>query len=175
MSETQLASMFIGREDAADEIDRGRPSDAGNMIHILDGQTDVILDFITLDNIIDDTHKKSLEDTLETYNFITFANKRFSEHLEKRNRIIIPDEDGTLREFVIFEAAKYRDSEGYKAQVFSHASYLELKKANVIYPSTFEGTAGQHSGRALNDTGWQLGIVESSGMRTLRIENHTNP
>lgn len=51
-------------------------------IHILDGQNDVILDIITAKNIIDDTHKKSLEDTLETYEFITFADKRFSQHLE---------------------------------------------------------------------------------------------
>src|SRR5690625_1652045 len=176
MSETQLASMFIGREDAADEIDRGRPSDVGNMIHILDGQTDVILDFITLDNIIDDTHKKSLEDTLETYDFIALADKRYSAHLEKRNRIIIPDEDGTLREFVIFEAAKYRDTEGYKAQVFSHASYLELKKARILYPTRREGlTASQHAGWALNETGWRVGIVEAEGTRTFTIENHTNP
>src|SRR5690625_2589236 len=176
MSETQLASMFIGREDAADEIDRGRPSDVGNMIHILDGQTDVILDFITLDNIIDDTHKKSLEDTLETYDFIALADKRYSAHLEKRNRIIIPDEDGTLREFVIFEAAKYRDTEGYKAQVFSHVSYLELKKAKILYPTRREGlTASQHAGWALNETGWRVGIVEAEGTRTFTIENHTNP
>ena len=145
-------------------------------IHILDGQYDIILDFITAKDIIDDTHKKSLEDTLETYDFITFADKRFSQHLEKRNRIIIPDEDETLKEFVIFEAAKYRDTEGYKAQVFSHASYLELKKAKILYPTRREGlTASQHAGWALNDTGWQVGIVEAEGTRTFTIENHTNP
>jgi len=145
-------------------------------IHILDGQNDVILDFITAKNIIDDTHKKSLEDTLETYEFITFADRRFSQYLEKRNRIIIPDEDETLREFVIFEAAKYRDAEGYKAQVFSHASYLELKKARILYPTRREGlTASQHAGWALNDTGWTVGIVEAEGTRTFTIEKHTNP
>src|SRR5699024_2874348 len=126
-------------------------------------------------NIIDDNHKKSLENTLETYDFRTFADKRFSEFLEKRNRIIIPDEDGSLREFVISVAEKYKDSEGHKAQVVALASYLELKKASILYPNTFEGTASQHGGRALNDTGWQIGIIESSGTRTLTIENHTNP
>lgn len=146
-----------------------------SQIHIIDGQQDTILDYITAKHIIDDTHKKSLENTLETYQFITFADKRFSEHLEKRNRIIIPDEDESLVEFVIFEAAKYKDSEGHKAQVFAHASYLELKKASILYPSTYEGTASQHGGRTLNNTGWQIGIVEGRGTRKLTIENHTNP
>lgn len=146
-----------------------------SQIHILDGQEDIILDYITAKNIIRDNHKKSLEDTLETYDFITFADKRFSEFLEKRNRIIIPDEDNILREFIIFEGQRYRDSEGHKVQVFANASYLELKKASIIYPNTFKGTASQHAGRALNDTGWQVGIVEVSGDVTVTISEHTNP
>lgn len=146
-----------------------------SQIHILDGQEDIILDYITAKSIISDNHKKSLEDTLETYDFITFADKRFSQYLEKRNRIIIPDEDNSLREFIIFEGQRYRDSEGHKVQVFANASYLELKKASIIYPNTFKGTASQHAGRALNDTGWQVGIVEVSGDITITINEHTNP
>lgn len=146
-----------------------------SQIHILDGQTDEILDYIQADNIIDDTHKKSLEDTLETFEFIAFADKSYTQHLEKRNRIIIPDEDGTYREFVIFEVAKYRDTEGLKVQVFSHGSYLELKKTNVIYPNEFKGTISQHTGRALNKTGWQVGVVEGEGNKTISINAHTSP
>src|SRR5699024_4653735 len=132
--------------------------------------------YITVKNIIEDNHKKSLEDTLETYDFITFADKRFSKFLEKRNRIIIPDEDGSLVEFVIFEAVKYKDSEGYKVQVFTHASYLELKKASILYPDKgFKGSASQQAGRVLNDTGWQVGIVEGAGNKTLTVTKHTNP
>src|SRR5699024_8221136 len=112
----------------------------------------------------------------ETYDFITFADKRFSQYLEKRNRIIIPDEDGSLVEFVIFEAAKYKDSEGYKAKVFTHASYLELKKASILYPDKgFKGSASQQAGRVLNNTGWQVGIVEGAGNKTLTVTKHTNP
>lgn len=146
-----------------------------SQIHIIDGQEDVILDYVTADFIIDDNHEKSLENTLETYDFRTFADKRFSQFLEKRNRIIIPDEDESLREFIIFEAHRYRDSEGHKSQVFAHASYLELKKASIIYPNTFTGTPSQHGGRALNDTGWQIGIVEVAGNRKITINEHTNP
>ncbi len=145
------------------------------LIHILDGQNDEILDYITLDNVISDTHRKSLEDTLETYDAIVLGNKEYVEHLAKRNRIIIPDEDETLRELIIYEVDRYRDSEGQKAHFFSHASYLELKKASIVYPNTFTGTASQHIGRNLNDTGWQAGVVEVSGNIKIEVENHTNP
>jgi hypothetical protein len=164
--QTQLASMFLGNPNTidADERLKGVSSTLNAQIHITDGQSQTILDYITAKHIIDDTHRKSLEDTLETYSFITFADKRFSQYLEKRNRIIIPDEDGSLVEFVINEADRYRDTEGYKFQVFSHASYLELKKASILYPDDgFTSTAGQHAGRALNDTGWIVGVVEVGG------------
>src|SRR5699024_6943250 len=172
--------MYLGNpyvDDAGSRL-TGVSSQLNAQIHILDGQSNqgIILDYITAKNIIEDNHKKSLEDTLKTYDFITFADKRFSEFLEKRNRIIIPDEDGSLVEFVIFEAVKYKDSEGYKAQVFTHASYLELKKASILYPDKgFKGSASQQAGRVLNDTGWQVGIVEGSGNKTLTVTKHTNP
>lgn len=179
MVQTQLASMYLGNPMSLDAEDRlsGVSSQLDATIHILDGQSNqgIILDYITAKNIISDTHKKSLEDTLETYTFITFADKRFSQYLEKRNRFIIPDEDGTLQEFVMFEGAKYKDNEGHKAQVHAHASYLELKKATVLYPDSFKGTASQHAGRTLDDTGWQVGIVEVAGNKTLSRDKHTNP
>lgn len=179
MVQTQLASMFIGSPVEMNHEDklRGVSSQLNATIHILDNQSSqgIILDYITARNIIEDNHKKSLEDTLETFDFITFANMRYSEHLEKRNRLIIPDEDGSLIEFVIFESAKYLDSEGRKMQVYSHASYLELKKASILYPESYKGTASQHAGRALNDTGWQVGRVEVSGNKTLSRDKHTNP
>ncbi|MEN2468214.1 phage tail spike protein, partial [Ornithinibacillus sp. JPR2-1] len=96
--------------------------------------------------------------------------------MEKRNHIIIPDEDGTYQEFILFEVDKYRDTKGRKTHFYAHATYLELKKAKVIYPTRREGlTLSQHAGWALNNTGWTVGIVESEGVRTFNIENHTNP
>ena len=50
-----------------------------------------------------------------------------------------------------------------------------MKKANVIYPNTFKGSASQHAGRALNETGWSVGVVEVSGDITMTIENHISP
>ena len=173
MNLTQVAGSQIGVMNLYDDTGRAKPSSP--IVLIVDPQTHSILDYITTKNIIRDNHKKSLEDTLETFTMTTFADKRFSQHLEKRNRIIIPDEDNNLVEFVPFEIVKYRDSEGHKIQVYSHASYLEIKKAGIINPDTYEGTATQHLGRALNNTGWRIGKVESGGSRSIAFDNHTNP
>src|SRR5699024_8807775 len=179
MVQTQIASMFLGNPYVHDAEDRlkGVSSLLSAQIHVIDGQSDhgIILDYITAKDIIEDEHKKSFEETIETYDFTTYADRSFSEHLEKRNRLIIPDDDGTLREFVIFESAMYLDHEGRKVDVYANASYEELSKAAVIYPDSYKGTASQHGGRALNETGWQLGIVEGSGNITISNDNYLDP
>lgn len=146
------------------------------MIHITDGQSDKILDFITAKNIIDNKHRQSLKDNLETFEFRTFADKPFSQHLGKHNRVIIPAEDQGYQEFVIIESGKYRDTEGLKAEVYASASYLLLKKAKVIKPQTFtKQTATTAVSYATSDTEWRPGIIEGKGNRTFNIEEYTNP
>src|SRR5690625_1235808 len=167
--------MYLGNPQTIQRDDDGTTG-YGNMIFIVNPQTHEILDYITLDNVIEDSHKLNLETYLETYDAIVFGDKRYNKHLEKRNTVIIPFEDGTLRELTLFEVDKYRDTEGQKTHFYAHASYLELKKANIIYPNKYESlTASQLGGIALNDTGWQIGIVEASDTRTIEIENHTSP
>ncbi|MED0702813.1 phage tail spike protein [Aeribacillus composti] len=147
------------------------------MIHITDSQTDRILDFIQEEEFWEDKHYKSLKDTLETFDFVTFANKRFSEHLTKRNRIIIPDEDGKYVEFVIENTREYRDSnDGLFVEVYTSATYIELTKAKIIKPQTTPAwTPRQHADFALAGTGWEVGEVHFAGARSLTIEQHTNP
>lgn len=146
------------------------------MIHITDGQSDGILDVITAKHIISNNHRQSLKDTLETFEFRTFADKPFSEHLGKHNRVIIPAEDKGFIEFIIHEAGKYRDTEGLKAEVYASASYLLLKKASIIEPQTLsEQTASTAVSHSLDGTEWQAGIIEGKGYHTFHIEKHTNP
>lgn len=146
------------------------------MIHITDSQTDKILDTIPLGEFWDDNHHRSLKDTLEIFDFKTFGDKRYSEHLAKMNRVIIPDEDGTNTEFVIDNTFKYRNNSTLVTEVYASASYLLLKKAKVIKPQKVVGyTGSQHLGFALSGTEWRPGIVESDNIRTIEIENYTNP
>lgn len=146
------------------------------MIHITNGQSDNLLDFITKKNIYTDTHRESLQDNLETFEFETFANKSFSKHITKRNRLVIPAEDEGFKEFIIHEAIKYHDSEGLRLEVYGTASYLELKKAEIIEPQSFkEETPATAVSRATNETEWRPGIIEGTGFRTFVFEEYTNP
>lgn len=146
------------------------------LIHITDSQTDRILDVIDEDEFWDDKHYKSLKDTLETFDFTTFADKSFSEYLAKRNRIIIPDEDGQFVEFIIENTRKFHGVNGFSIEVYTSASYIELIKSKVISPQTTPAwTAKQHADFALAGTGWEAGEIYFAGVRSLTIEKHTNP
>ncbi|WP_337970555.1 hypothetical protein, partial [Virgibacillus salexigens] len=78
------------------------------MIHITDGQDGEILDFVTANNILENNLRQSKKDNLEIFEFTTFADKRFSQYLAKRNRVIIPDEVQGYKEFIIHESGKFR-------------------------------------------------------------------
>ncbi|MCM3618756.1 hypothetical protein M3936_14285 [Sutcliffiella horikoshii] len=148
-----------------------------SLIHITDGQSDEILAVINKWDILHNTHRKSLKDTLETFDFETFADKKFSAHLGKHNRVVIPEEDGTYRELVIERAGKYRDKDGVlKADIYTSASYLLLRKAKVISPQTLPGqTASTLVAFTVSGTEWQPGVITFAGVRTFHIEAHTNP
>ncbi|WP_277680086.1 phage tail spike protein [Gracilibacillus dipsosauri] len=165
---TQVAGSQIGTMD--EFVAKEQSTNA--LIHITDGQNNQILDVITTPNILSDDHYKSLKDTLETYEFTTFANKRFSQYLTKRNRIIIPGEDGEYIEFIIHEAIKGLNRQ---IEVYASASYLELKKAKVIYPgNTGSKTNIQHIADTLSGTEWQPGQIVYAGIRSFTIEQHTD-
>ncbi|KQB91876.1 hypothetical protein GEPA3_3015 [Geobacillus sp. PA-3] len=146
------------------------------MIHITDGKTDRILSIIDETEFWEDKHTKSLKDTLETFDFTTFANKSFSEYLAERNRVIIPDEDGEYIEFIIENTRKFHGADGLFIEVYTSASYIELAKAKVIDPQTTPSwTAKQHAEMALSGTEWAVGTVDFAGSRTIIIESYTNP
>ncbi|KGX88033.1 phage tail spike protein [Pontibacillus litoralis] len=145
------------------------------MIHAIDGQTDQIVGIIPNEEIIEDVYKRSLKDTLETFNFTTFADKSYSEYLGKRNKVIIQDEDGRFRELLIHESGKIHE-DSLEMNVFCVGSYQVLKKSAVIKPQTLKKqTPDSAAGIALDGTEWQVGIVEGTGVRTFHIKKHTNP
>jgi phage minor structural protein len=146
------------------------------MIHITDAKTDVIQAVITEENVLEDVHRQSLEDTLETFDFTVFGVEDFIPLLEKRNRVIIPDEDFGYREFIIEETIKYRDGDEIFVEVYSVASYLELKKARVIEPQVLrEYNVSAATAFALRDSEWRVGVIEKDNYRTFRIETYRNP
>jgi phage minor structural protein len=143
------------------------------VIHVLDYQTDRILDW--LDNsekkmFWGDNHSINLKDNKEKFHFIMPSTISAAESFTKRNRIIIPDEDGFLREFIIDEV--YQDR--LDKEVYTVASYTELNKLKIIDPIKLEGqTVNTSLDYVLDLTGWERGITEYVGSRTIEFETHT--
>lgn len=163
----QVAGSYIGTmsDDMRERRTRSEP-----VIHITDHQTDVILD--TISDFWDDTHLKQLNG-VDTFDFITFSDESYAEHLADRNRIVIPGEDGEFLEFIIEEVIQHSDR---TKAVYASASYLELKKQKVIEPQTLSGQTTQSAVNfALSGTEWRSGTIEYGGIRTIHIEHHTNP
>ena len=111
------------------------------MIHIVDYRTQKII--ATLDNKTgaplywEDWHEKSLKDYTETFDFIMSTDFEAAEYVKERNVLIIQDDDGTFREFVIRETNQYND----RKEVLSDASYSELTKQKILDPISLDEQA----------------------------------
>lgn len=146
------------------------------VIHILDMKSENIV--ATIENkeqaplFWNDTHLQQLKDNIETFDFTMQANVPAAENVTKRNRVIIPDEDGFFREFII-EAAQQLSNK--TKEVYTSASFSELAKQKILNPVTLNGqtviSAGEY---VLQGTEWKLGITEFSGSRTIEFPEHIN-
>nr|WP_277952254.1 phage tail spike protein [Staphylococcus hominis] len=115
----------------------------------------------------------NVEEKTETFDF-TIENTR-AEKLRERNRIIVQDNNGTFREFIIIHITDNFDG---TTEIECNASYLEdLKTAKPIKPSKFEAhTTTQALLKTLADTGWEVSDdTEYGGNRTTSWTSHTNP
>jgi phage minor structural protein len=145
-----------------------------SLIHILDRQTDHIIGTLSLKNAEywGNTRKDSLENE-NTFDFIANASLEKSTLLEKRNKLLIQDEDGIFREFIIVYAEQYKRNE---KSVRSNASFTDLAKAKVIDPQVLQGaTSTTAIVFALEGTEWTPGIIEYNGINTITLEDYTNP
>lgn len=105
-----------------------------------------------------------MEDKLETFDFTVLTSR--TEHMQKRNRVIIEDKDGQYREFIIYNISS--DLNGY-TRVQTNASALEdIKTAKPVGPHKLDKhTVKQALEYALADTGWEVSDeAEWGGTRT---------
>jgi phage minor structural protein len=108
-----------------------------------------------------------------TFDFVANASLEKSALLEKRNRLLIRDEDGLFREYIINYAEQYRRNE--KA-VKSDASFVDIAKAKVIDPQELTGTTATLAvDLALSGTEWQAGVIEFTDTQTIKLDQYTNP
>src|SRR5690625_3428203 len=145
-----------------------------SQIFITDGSNGKALTHIRYRNVLSNSHKKSLEDNSETFDFSTHADKDFSKYIKGENRAIIPGEDGEFLEFIIYEVQENRTKR--ELEVYSYASYADLITAKSISPHTTDAiTAQAHAIRALENTEWEVGSIPFEGVRTITFDNYTNP
>ncbi|MED1907877.1 phage tail spike protein [Cytobacillus firmus] len=139
------------------------------IIHVLDHQSDTILGTSSL--FYNDTHKETLKNE-ETFDFVEPVTSKAAPHLNKRNRIIIPVDDGLLREFIIEKSIQVKNG----IEVYSVGSQFELMKAKPVDPITLQSqTVDMITDFVLNNSGWQRGITDYKGTRTLIFDDFTDP
>jgi phage minor structural protein len=140
-------------------------------IHITDAQTDDVLGVIS-DRFWDDLRVQNLEEGSETFDFKTMPELSETQFLRKRNRVIIPDEDGLYREYIIDEHGQELDA----VEVFTTASYLELARCKPIPAGTYPGhTPKTALELLLADTDWQPGRAEYASTTDLVFEDYVSP
>ncbi|MBU5342275.1 phage tail spike protein [Caldifermentibacillus hisashii] len=139
------------------------------LIHILDKQSDKIIGTLNLGEYTDDEKVTSSENE-NTFDFT--ALKKF-DILQKRNRLLLQDRDGFFSEFLIVYAEQNSRNQKF---IKSNATFTDLQKAKIIEPQVLQGaTADTAMTKALEGTEWRKGKVDYNGIRTLKIEEYTNP
>ncbi|WP_342515409.1 phage tail spike protein [Sutcliffiella sp. FSL R7-0096] len=121
----------------------------------------------------DDIHTEDIKNK-EDFDFSMRADVPEAIHASKRNLVAIPDDEGHLREFIIYEVDQFSD--GTK-QIFTVASYTEIKKQKKpIPPTVLEGqTVNTSMDWTLAGTGWKRGITEHAGIRKVTIDTYKDP
>jgi phage minor structural protein len=145
------------------------------MIHIVDYKTQRIL--TTLVNkpgaalYWDDWHEKSLRDYYETFDFIMTTQHPDAEHVAEKNVVIIQDDNGTFREFIIRETDQFSDSK----EVYSDGSFVELKKQKILEPVTLQAQRlDMIAPYILQGTDWTPGDMPLLGIKTVNFETYTD-
>jgi phage minor structural protein len=136
------------------------------MIHVIDEKTDEILAVLSEKDFWGDEYEANLKN-VEVFRFTMPANHPKGEHFTVRKKIIIPWNE-EYKEFILNEPIVYKNTK----EIHTIGSFVDLRKQKIIDPTTLEGytpsTAGQF---VLEGTGWELGIVEYTGIRTVVFED----
>jgi phage minor structural protein len=144
------------------------------LVHILDAKTDEIIGTLNSEKAeFWDAIRHDSIDAENTFDFTANALLDKASLLQKRNRLVIQDEDGFFREFIINNVEQFRRNQ---KSVKSDASFVDIAKAKVIDPQTLSGTTAVLATQlALSGTEWQPGDIESTSPQTITLDKHTNP
>ncbi|MGY6765681.1 phage tail spike protein [Faecalibacterium prausnitzii] len=143
------------------------------LIHILDKQVDEIIGTLNLGEYSDSGSNEGKVSSSENENTFDFTALKKFDLLQKRNRLLLQDKDGFFSEYIIIYAEQNSRNQKF---IKSNATFTDLQKAKIIEPQTLQGaTADTATTKALEGTEWKKGKVDYNGIRTLKIEEYTNP
>ncbi|WP_144467833.1 phage tail spike protein, partial [Bacillus toyonensis] len=90
------------------------------------------------------------------------------------NLVVKQTRDGTFVSYIITEVEQ--DTTGRPKKIYALGEHTKLKKATVIKPQTLQATTvNESTDFALQGTEWKRGITEFVGIRTIHINDFTNP
>lgn len=123
----------------------------------------------------DDVIEEKLNDAYLTLTFKMDANHPTASLIESHKKIVAPDEDGNLIMFRVEEIKDITAQDGtHSLEVYAEHIALELL-GKVIRPQTYSGyTAEQYYSSLLENTPWELGIVEWLGTADIVIDDYIN-
>jgi phage minor structural protein len=138
-----------------------------SIIHILDHQNSEIVGWIT--SVSYDSHQSSLDND-EKYEFIAPVTEENLDKIQGRSRLLIPADEGDYREFIVYE--KIDLTKQGEVEVYSDASYYDLRKLKTIHPQVRDGQTVESAAEFVLEgiKGWELGITEYSGIRKWIID-----
>jgi phage minor structural protein len=149
------------------------------MIRVLDHQNKKIIGFMGQREFVRATVVRNLQDLSESLELERFMPRNGTDNktflISGRRRVVVPDErPGKFREFIIDNYKKIK-SRG-TLSVFCKPSFLDLKKAKVITPRTYNGQTCRTMTMELTDeTEWEVGQIDTFNIRTITFDEHTDP
>jgi len=150
------------------------------MIHIIDRQTEQILDVMVNQSdqkIYWDTKMtEAIEDNVLIFEFRMLADSPAAKHIIPKNKLTAQDQDGFHRLFVIDTVEMSHDANGKVLFVSALGDHIELASDEPIPPQTLPGQTAETAVQfVLANTRYQPGQIDFSGSRTITFDTYTNP
>lgn len=150
------------------------------MIHILDRQTERILDVLVnqSDSKIywDTKMTEAIEDNVLIFEFRMLADSPAAKHVVTKNKLTAQDQDGFHRLFIIDSVETSHDANGKILFVSALGDHIELASEEPIPPQTLNGQTAETAVQfVLANTRYQPGQIDFAGSRSITFDTYTDP
>jgi len=145
------------------------------LIHVIDFEGNVV-DFFGKRNdaILSANYERKNDEGTESEILTLLISTKASEQMQEYRRLLIQDETEAYREFVIERCEK--ENNGYSVIEATASYFIDIAKARSIAKGTLEKmTLKEMVYNVLRGTGWELGNVDWSGVKTISWDAERTP